>query len=96
MLTEGRFFDRTCVRTSNENRQNYQGKDRKARKVNSAVLDRLAAKPKAAAAVLAVAEKGSKSGFRRLGAPTAPMAPRINQPIASGDPIRLEVIPFRP
>ena len=46
--------------------------------------------------LLAQAERGSDSGFSRLGAPTAPTAPRINQRIASGEPIRLEVIPYRP
>ena len=46
--------------------------------------------------LLARAERGSDDGFSRLGAPTAPMAPRINQRIASGEPIRLEVIPYRP
>ena len=46
--------------------------------------------------LLARAERGGTSGFSRLGAPTAPMAPRINQRIASGEPIRLEVIPYRP
>ena len=46
--------------------------------------------------LLAQAERGSDSGFSRLGAPTAPTAPSINQRIASGEPIRLEVIPYRP
>ena len=46
--------------------------------------------------LLAQAEQGSDSGFSRLGAPTAPTAPSINQRIASGEPIRLEVIPYRP
>jgi hypothetical protein len=46
--------------------------------------------------LLARAERGSDSGFSRLGAPTAPTAPSINQRIASGEPIRLEVIPYRP
>ena len=47
--------------------------------------------------LLARAEQGSDSGFSRLGAPTAPMAPRRNQRVASnGQPIQLEVIPYRP
>ena len=46
--------------------------------------------------LLAQAERGSDSGFSRLGAPTAPTAPSINQRIASGEPIRLDVIPYRP
>ena len=46
--------------------------------------------------LLARAERGSDSGFSRLGAPTAPSAPSIKQRIASGEPIRLDVIPYRP
>jgi len=47
--------------------------------------------------LLARAEQGSDSGFSRLGAPTAPIAPRRNQRVASnGQPIQLEVIPYRP
>ena len=46
--------------------------------------------------LLARAERGTDRGLHRLGAPTAPAAPRINQRLASGLPIRLEVIPYRP
>ena len=46
--------------------------------------------------LLARAEQGSDRGFSRLGAPTPPALPRINQRLASGQPIRLEVIPYRP
>lgn len=46
--------------------------------------------------LLARAERGTDRGLHRLGAPTAPIAPRINQRLASGQPIRLEVIPYRP
>ena len=46
--------------------------------------------------LLARAERGTDRGLHRLGAPTAPAAPRINQRLASGQPIRLEVIPYRP
>ena len=46
--------------------------------------------------LLARAEQGSDRGFSRLGAPTPPAVPRINQRLASGQPIRLEVIPYRP
>lgn len=46
--------------------------------------------------LLARAERGTDRGLHRLGAPTAPAAPRFNQRLASGQPIRLEVIPYRP
>ena len=46
--------------------------------------------------LLARAERGRDSGFSRLGGPTAPTAPSITKRIASGEPIRLEVIPYRP
>ena len=51
----------------------------KSRKVNSAVLDRLAAKPKAAAAVLAVAEKKKKPKSKPL---SSGFLNRMNKPMA--------------
>ena len=48
--------------------------------------------------LLARLEDAPNDRFARLGAPKAPLPPRRPgvQRVASGDPIRLEVIPFRP
>ena len=71
---------RALVRQAQTTRPRSQPKPKpKARKVNSAVLDRLAAKPKAAAAVLAVAEKKKKPKSKPL---SSGFLNRMNKPMA--------------